>query len=140
MERHTALRSAAAWLILNSLADLLWERDSVRYMLIRYEDFVNQPRRTFRRILDHAGEPEGGLPLIGEDTIDIRHHHIIAGNANRFRTGLVKLSLDDEWRRRLNPLDAVVVALVTLPLLRKYGYWSPALTPATAPLPTVPHQ
>jgi hypothetical protein len=140
MERHTALRSAAAWLILNSLADLLWERDPVRYMLIRYEDFVNQPRRTFRRILNHAGEPEAALPLIGEDAIDIRHHHIIAGNANRFRTGLVKLMLDDEWRHKLNPLDAVVVTLVTFPLLRKYGYWSQALKPATAPLPATPHR
>ncbi len=121
MERHTALRSAAAWLILNSLADLLWERDPVRYMLIRYEDFVNQPRRTFRRILDRAEEPEAALPLIGEDAIDIRHHHIIAGNANRFRTRLVKLMLDDEWCRKLNPLDAIVVRLVTFPLLRKYG-------------------
>jgi len=96
-------------------------------MLIRCEDFVNQPRRTFRRILDHAGEPEAALPFIGEDAIDIRHHHIIAGNANRFRTGLVKLMLDDEWRHKLNLLDAVVVTLVTFPLLRKYGYWSQAL-------------
>ena len=109
-------------------------------MLIRCEDFVNQPRRTFRRILDHAGEPEAALPFIGEDAIDIRHHHIIAGNANRFRTGLVKLMLDDEWRHKLNLLDAVVVTLVTLPLLRKYGYWSSRSTAATAPLPTTPYQ
>jgi hypothetical protein len=140
MERHTALRSAVAWLILNSLADLLWERDLQRYKLVRYEDFATCPRAIFKSILDHAGESAVAPPLVGEDTMNIRHHHIIAGNANRFRTGLVKLMLDDEWRSKLSLVDIGLVTLVTLPLLRKYGYWSPALTPATAPLPTVPHQ
>jgi len=136
MERHTALRSAIAWLILNTLADLLWERDSKRYLLVRYEDFIAQPGRTLRAILNHAGESQASVPLIDEHTINIQHHHIIAGNANRFRTGLVKLTLDNEWRHKLNPIDAGIVTLTTLPLLRKYGYWSPDSAPLSVPLRT----
>lgn len=133
MERHTAPRSAAAWNILNGLADLLWERDSARFRLIRYEDFVVQPRRVLQAILDHADESDAAPPLVGEDALDIRSHHIIAGNANRFQTGRVRLSLDNEWRHRLRRLDALLVTALTFPLLRKYGYpvlqFAPALFP-----------
>ena len=130
MERHTAPRSAAAWNVLNGLADFLWERDADRFCLIRYEDFVAHPRRTFEAILNHADEPSAAPPLINEDTLDICSHHIIAGNANRFQTGRVRLSLDSEWRRRLRRLDALLVTALTFPLLRKYGYLQPVEAPA----------
>lgn len=131
MERHTAPRSAAAWNVLNGLADLLWERDAARFRLIRYEDFVAEPRHVFQIILDHVGESDAAPPLVGEDTLDIRSHHIIAGNANRFQTGRVKLSLDNEWRHKSRPFDAGVVTALTFPLLHKYGYLRPAESLAT---------
>ncbi len=132
MERHTAPRSAAAWAILNSLADFLWERDATHFCLIRYEDFIAQPRRTFQTILTHVGEPDAVPPLIGDEVLHIRSHHIIAGNANRFQTGRVKLSLDSEWRRKLGRLDALVATAMTFPLLRKYGYLQSAKAPAVS--------
>lgn len=132
MERHTAPRSAAAWNALNGLADLLWERDTLRYRLVRYEDFVAAPRRAFQMILDHAGESEASPPLIGDDTLDIGSHHIIAGNANRFQSGRARLRMDTEWQTRLRRADAAIVTALTFPLLRKYGY----LTFGAAALPS----
>lgn len=129
MERHTAPRSAVAWNILNGLADFLWERSAGRFCLIRYEDFVAHPRRAFEAILNHADEPNAAPPLINEDTLDIRSHHIIAGNANRFQTGRIRLSLDSEWRHKLRRLDALLVTALTFPLLRKYGYAAPQVAP-----------
>jgi hypothetical protein len=122
MERHIAPRSAAAWNALNGLADLLWERDEARFRLVRYEDFVSQPRQTFQTILSHAGEPDASPPLVGDDTLDIQRHHIIAGNANRFQTGHVRLHMDTEWQTRLGCADVAIVTALTFPLLRKYGY------------------
>lgn len=122
MERHTAPRSAAAWNVLNGLADLLWERNTAHYRLIRYEDFVAHPRHTFQAMLDLAGEPQAVPPLVGDDVLDIRSHHIIAGNANRFQTGRVRLRMDAEWQNQLGRLDAAIVTVLTFPLLRKYGY------------------
>jgi hypothetical protein len=108
----------------------LWERDVTRFRLIRYEDFIAQPRCTFQTILTHADEPDATLPLIGDEVLHIRNHHIIAGNANRFQTGHVKLSLDSEWQHRLGWLDTLVTTAITFPLLRKYGYLQSAQAPA----------
>ncbi len=139
MERHTAPRSAAAWNVLNGLADLLWERETARFRLIRYEDFVADPRRTFQVILDLAGQPEAVPPLVGDDALDIRSHHIIAGNANRFQNGRVRLRMDTEWQSHLGRLDAAIVTALTFPLLRKYDYliFSAAALPSQSQAPSV---
>lgn len=140
MERHTPPRSAAAWNILNGLADLLWEQDASRFRLIRYEDFVAQPRRTFQAMLDHAGLSSAQPPLLDERSLDIREHHIIAGNANRFQTGRVTLAPDNEWQHRLGRINAALVTLLTFPLLRKYGYLQSGRAPAQTPVLTPSQQ
>ncbi|MDW8351559.1 MAG: sulfotransferase [Anaerolineae bacterium] len=122
MERHSPLRSAAAWSILNGLAQYLWGRDE-RYLLVRYEDFVHRPREVSERILDHVGMP-GALRLSSANEIEINTHHVIAGNANRFRKGKVAIRPDEEWRHALPRAEQLLVTLATLPMLPKLGYAS----------------
>lgn len=120
MERHSPLRSAAAWNILNGLAHALWSRDE-RYLLVRYEDFVCSPREVSERILTHA-EVSGTLRLSSANEIEISTHHVIAGNANRFRKGRVPIRPDEEWRCALPRAEQALVTIVTLPILSKFGY------------------
>jgi hypothetical protein len=49
-------------------------------------------------------------------------NHIVAGNPSRFETGPVAVRADDEWRRRLPRRSQLLVALLTMPLLRRFGY------------------
>lgn len=121
MERHSLLRSAAAWNILNALARWLW-RDDPRYLFMRYEDFVHDPRAAFHRILAHVGMAELQAQLSEANEIEILDHHLIAGNANRFRKGKVAIRPDEEWRTALGPLEQGLVTVATLPLLASFGY------------------
>lgn len=121
MERHTPLRSAAAWNVLNILARSLWGRDP-RYLFLRYEDFAQNPRTTFHRILAHAGLSDMQVPLSEANEIEVNSHHVIAGNANRFRKGKVPIRLDEEWRSALPPFEQAMVSAITFPLLSLFGY------------------
>jgi hypothetical protein len=48
--------------------------------------------------------------------------HTVAGNPDRFRTGEVGITVDDEWRTRMSRSEQVLVGLATAPLSKRYGY------------------
>jgi hypothetical protein len=92
-----------------------------RWMFLRYEDFVAQPRTTITRILAFLGQ-DCPSPFVDADTVVLGVNHTVAGNPNRFRTGSVRIALDDEWRRRMPPRRQLAVRILTWPLLIRYGY------------------
>ncbi len=92
-----------------------------RWMFLRYEDFAAEPRTTVSRILSFLDEAEAP-PFVDDTTVVLGENHTVAGNPNRFRTGAVKVRLDDEWRRRLPRVEQAVVRALAWPLLRRYGY------------------
>jgi hypothetical protein len=92
-----------------------------RWLFLRYEDFVANPRPHVERVLDFVSVPADG-PFVTGDTVRLGTNHTLAGNPNRFRTGLVRISDDDEWRSRMSPRDQRVIAAATLPFLLRYGY------------------
>lgn len=98
-----------------------------RWMHVRYEDFAASPRSTVEQILSFLGE-DAGVPFTGSRTVPLRPNHIVAGNPNRFTTGLVEIREDDEWRRTMSARDKASVDLMTLPLMRRYGYGRAGLT------------
>jgi hypothetical protein len=68
------------------------------------------------------GEQVTETPFLGERTVALSPTHSVKGNPNRFRTGIVDLRLDDEWRHAMRPSERRLVTTLTLPLLRRYGY------------------
>lgn len=91
-------------------------------MRLRYEDFVEEPRRIVKGILGMLREDTHRLPFAGERGVELGVSHTVAGNPNRFRSGLVQLRPDDEWASRMRPRDRALATLLTLPLLVRYGY------------------
>ena len=61
-------------------------------------------------------------PFVSGDTVRLGTNHTLAGNPNRFRPALVRISDDDEWRSRMSRRDQRVIAAATLPFLLRYGY------------------
>lgn len=46
----------------------------------------------------------------------------MAGNADRFRTGVVRVRTDDDWESALPRGAARIATAATLPLLMRYRY------------------
>jgi hypothetical protein len=122
MHRYDPVKSSLMWGAWNLSAEMLWRRYPERYMRLRYEDFVGEPRETIERILGMVQEPATRLPFAGERVAELGASHTISGNPNRFRTGTVKLRPDEEWASRMKPGDRALVTLLTFPLLARYRY------------------
>lgn len=119
---HRALYSSLMWDIFNEGARMLRRRAPSRYLRLRYEDFVAEPRAAVERIVAFAGEEAEALSFVGESAVELAPTHTVSGNPSRFATGLVELRPDLEWTERLSRRDRLVATLTTSPLLRRYGY------------------
>ena len=121
MVRFSPAKSSALWDSWNASAEALWRRTPEKYLRIRYEDFVADPRESLERILGLVGVT-AELPLAGERGVRLGVSHTVSGNPNRFDTGAVELRPDHEWISSMNPRDRTLVTALTLPLLSHYGY------------------
>jgi hypothetical protein len=122
MNQVSAIKSSVLWDTWNVSSEALWREPPGRYMRLRYEDFVVKPRRVVEEILGMLGESAGRLPFVSEHDVELGAGHTVAGNPNRFRSGLVRLRRDDEWVFRMAPQHRKLVTLLTIPLLERYGY------------------
>lgn len=122
MNRVNIVKSSLLWDVWNVSSEALWKGSPGRYMRLRYEDFVAEPRRAVQRILSMLGEKPARLPFLDEHEVELGVGHTVAGNPNRFRKGPVRLRPDEEWTYRMRSRDRRLVTLMTLPLLARYGY------------------
>jgi len=123
MTRYSPVRSALLWDASNTSLALLGRLGTPR-LLMRYEDFVADPRAAVRRVADFAGLPvtAGDLHFLGPGHVDLATSHTVAGNPMRFRTGRVELRRDDAWQQKLPRRQQWVISALTAPLLSRYGY------------------
>jgi hypothetical protein len=122
MVRFSPTKSSALWDSWNASAEALWRRTPERYLRLRYEDFVADPRKSFEKILALVGEADAEPPLLGEREVKLGVSHTVSGNPNRFETGAVELRTDHEWISKMTPRDKALVTALTLPLLTHYRY------------------
>lgn len=114
-------RSALMWTLTNVAARAFWGR-SGRYLPVRYEDFVTEPRETVRRIVRFAGEDGAEPSFIDARRVRMGPTHTVYGNPSRFSHGVVELRPDVEWRERLPLRQRLLVTAATAPSLHRYGY------------------
>lgn len=115
--------SSLNWLVMNlAVETLLRPRLGHRLMLLRYEDFVAEPRASIAAICAWAGIRAEALPFAGDDAVALRDNHSVGGNPSRFRTGEVAIAADEEWAERMTPRDSLLATLPALPLMPRYGY------------------
>jgi Sulfotransferase family len=121
MHRQSPAMSSALWDAWNASAEALWRRTPEKYLRLRYEDFVADPRESLKRILEFVGLT-AELPLAGEREVRLGISHTVSGNPNRFETGAVELRPDREWMDKMEPRHRALVTALTFPLLKHYGY------------------
>ena len=121
MPRYSPARTSAKWMVYNAALHGLGAVGTQR-MLIRYEDMMAAPREQFRKVLEFAGLDAGSMDHLGEDWVELSSTHTVAGNPSRFDSGRVPLRLDAAWKHEMGPADRRLVAGLTWPLSRLYGY------------------
>ncbi len=121
MPRFPVARSAAAWTMANLAAEGLRAGGS-SYVLTRYEDLVAEPTGTLGHIVDALGLGPADLSFVADGRAHLEPAHTMAGNPIRFVSGNVELRIDDRWRTEMRPRDRALVAAMTAPTARRYGY------------------
>jgi hypothetical protein len=122
MATRGLLSSVLRWTENSLGAELLRRRiPRDRWMFLRYEDFAAAPRATVARIIEFLGE-QADPPFLDDRNVVLGQNHTVAGNPNRFRTGPVTVSADDEWRRALPRRRQSAVRALTWPFLLRYGF------------------
>jgi hypothetical protein len=122
MHRRGTFRSAARWVASNLLSEQVHGLlGSNRSLMVRYEDFVQRPVESTKRVLTLLGEAPDRLPFVDDTTVSLEENHNVWGNRSRFITGRVPLELDEEWRRE-GALRRALVTAVVFPWLGRYGY------------------
>jgi hypothetical protein len=111
------------WSSANLMAESLRKR-AARYMLVRYEDFIDAPSATVDRILREIrpAHPLPSVPHVNGESIRLGLDHLIASNPNRSQRGEIELREDLAWRREMSAPSRLLITGLTLPLLRRYGY------------------
>ena len=121
-ERHPLLKSALQWNLINRCADDLSNTATNRYILMRYDDLINNPTTALRSALDLAGMRECNVPAINGSEIDMNASAAFSGNPDRFKSGPITLRIDDEWREQMPRWQRSIVSTVNAPLIRRYGF------------------
>jgi hypothetical protein len=121
MTPHGFVESSLVWDEWNLAIENVWRRKPERYMLLRYEDFVQSPRSTVQDVLRFLGE-EAESPFLGEREIAMGAPHTFSGNPDRFQSGTTTIKPDDGWRGNMSVTRQAMVAALTWPGLMRYEY------------------
>lgn len=122
MPRYNTASGAARYVGYNAEMHVVGTKSP--HLLMKYEDLVTQPEEKIREALSFVGVP-GGSDLsrfIGPDGVKLGVNHTIAGNPMRHESGWIGLRPDESWRKKMPKYKQLLIATLTFPLLKKYGY------------------
>jgi hypothetical protein len=115
--------SSLRWNTRNFIIELMIREMPGRFVQVRYEDFMNQPRHTLERILSILNETPMKLPFITETSFHQSANHLVAGNPSRLDTKqIVEINEDVRWKKRMSTWDKFVVSILTFPMRLYYKY------------------
>ena len=122
MTSHNFAESSLAWSEWNLAIENLRRQEPERYMLLRYEDFVENPRNSVDSILRFLDEEGAKSPFISERQVRLEVPHTFSGNPDRFSGGTVTIKPDASWKDNMSVTRQAAVAARTWPGLIRYKY------------------
>jgi hypothetical protein len=115
------LRCALDWDVINLMVEIGPLSRLPYRTCIRYEEFVRAPEPTLRRALQELGL--SAYDALAEwDDYELAPGHLCFGNVMRHQSGRMSLNEDTVWQTRLPKRQRWLVAAMSWPLLRRYGY------------------
>ncbi|MGC5016651.1 sulfotransferase [Streptosporangium sp. DT93] len=120
MTHWSPARTSLHWLSENLGLELLARR-GVPVTRVRYEDLLDAPADTLRRLVAAIGVP-CRLDFLSGGWAELSTAHTASGNPVRFTVGRTELTRDDGWRTAASSRRLRLVTALTWPLMIKYGY------------------
>lgn len=120
MASRGPLKSSLYYWVSNFASELLWRRHRDDFAFLRYEDFVADPHAALSAIFSFAGTPR---QTSGDDSVfPIGVTHTSWGNPDRVGRTEIAIRSDERWKTELSTSSKVILTVVNLPLLLRYGY------------------
>lgn len=120
-DKASALNSALWWLASYVTGDAIRKEGNPPSMLLRYEDFTEDPAEYLRQLAALVGEKVDATAMFDGDGIELIDTHSVWGNPMRF-AGRVIIRRDDRWKTGLSTRDRRLVEALTYPYLGRFGY------------------
>ena len=122
MEQRTSPIASAYYMFSNMVSEIFWGSRPQQYAFLRYEDFVADPARILEAIGEFAGSPIDPDSVLDGTSFAIGQMHTSWGNPSRVGRTSITIRQDDAWRTELTRRDLVLLTVLNLPLLVRYGY------------------
>lgn len=122
MTPHGTIESSLVWDEWNLAIERALRDDPERYMLLRYEDFVEAPRSSVEKVLRFLGEESPRTPFEDERRVALEVSHAFSGNPDRFVNGTIDIKDNEEWKRDMSTARQIAVTALTWPGFVRYGY------------------
>lgn len=107
---------------LTSIKFFLLKHKNVKYQHLRYEDFCADPPAFLQKTLDFVGIDAPSLVMDEQRHIMLKEDNLgIWGNPMRMEKD-IRISTDQQWRKRLPLQSKVTITSLLYPLLKLYGY------------------
>ncbi|MEQ9358335.1 sulfotransferase [Coleofasciculus chthonoplastes] len=121
MPTQNTAQSSLQWSVRNVLTYSL-KSFSPSYQLVRYEDFVKEPKTILANIMTNLNIDNCKFSCLTDQSLNRTEVHAILGNPIRFEKGPICIRADMEWKEKLETREKFVSTALTLPLLFAYGY------------------
>lgn len=122
MPRFGATYTTASWWMRNLLSEVVRRRRGPSTsLLVRYEDFVDDPKKTIASVLELIGEAIPDLSWLDEAELQLATHSV-GGNPLRLDPRPLALQRDEAWRTEQPLRDRLVATVFATPFLQRYGY------------------
>jgi hypothetical protein len=95
--------------------------DPSRTARVRYEDFIEDPSTVLANVGRTVDVDLDGVAAALLAGMPMTARHTISGNRVRM-AGAIRLKPDTEWKERLRPVTRRAMYMLTVPLMRRYGY------------------
>lgn len=115
------VESSLSWNARNLILDRAGARFGDRYMRVKYEEFVQEPKACVENILQHIGATGKDLSYMTPDGVMLKRNHCVYGNPDLFKSGKIQLKLDERWKA-MTKGDKLVATTLTWPFMKRYGY------------------
>lgn len=127
---QNSLRTICGWTFHNLLASKRTIKQNKKFVCIRYEDLAKAPGKVLLEVGHRLNlwedlnlDPHNALNFLRNNhTAFLRQAHMVAGNAFRFEQGNIRISLDEQWKKKLGLIHKFAGTFITAPLLKYYGY------------------
>lgn len=117
MQGYGLLRASLGWNASHVLINALRRTDRP-FMVLTYEELVNDPRTSLGLVLDLVGHAGEQVPVDLGGMVVLTRDHTVAGNPIRFQTGEITIRSDDEWRSTMPSSGRALVSALTWPVSR----------------------